>query len=69
MATATAKKKDLLKDVKEWSDKIGPRRAGVILLEAGVGLGTVLQLTGGRYPSKPRPLLEAALVRALTVQE
>lgn len=59
------KKHDLRKDVEEWAKEIGERAAQARLIEERVSPNAAQKLTAGKYPHKPQPLMEGAILRAM----
>jgi hypothetical protein len=60
------KNKDLRGDVKKWAEEVGERAAQARLINAGASPNTAQKLTSGRYEHEPKPLLEAAILKAMS---
>lgn len=58
-------KKDLTKEVEQWAREIGERAAQARLINERVSPNAAQKLTSGRYPHKPGPLMEGAILRAM----
>lgn len=46
--------KSLKRRIQRWAKRVGPKRAQVALVTAGLGVSTAEKLVAGRYASSPK---------------
>lgn len=60
--------KALKRRVERWAKRVGPKRAQVALVTAGVGVSTAEKLVAGRYASTPKGEIAFAIEQMLKEQ-